>query len=86
MDEKEKHDAAREALTDVVAHPEHRLPHEGSLVRYLSGVAYRTAHDRRVSVRGTREDRVSVPGTREDEESQPDGTDPVRGSGAGRAG
>lgn len=49
MGEKENHEAAGEARHDVAVHPERSSPHEEAMVRYLSGVAYRESHRRRVS-------------------------------------
>lgn len=40
MSEKESHDAMREAVAEVIDHPERTPPHEDALKRYLSGVAY----------------------------------------------
>jgi hypothetical protein len=48
MGEKENHEAATEARHEVAVHPE-RSPHEETIVRYLSGVAYRESHRRHVS-------------------------------------
>jgi hypothetical protein len=40
MTEKKTHDADREALREVIDHPEHTGKHEEHLLRYLSGVVY----------------------------------------------
>jgi hypothetical protein len=59
MAEKEKYEAAREAMQEVIDHPERSDADQERLLRYLGGVAYHEKQDevRQEPKKPTEEDR-----------------------------